>query len=260
MGRFKITDIDNEKFYQIPKSLFTNENYKGLGLDAKVIYSFLKDRMELSRKNNWKDENGDIYLLFTQEEIANLLDVSISTISRAMKYLKEYDLIEVVRQGLSKPNKIFIRKISVVRRIKTCTDDVSRPVTDESLDLHPRHTNDTDINKTEYSETEKSIGIRQPKQLKHNFAEFVSMTNDEYSSLIETLGSEESVKACIDILDNYKGSNGKKYKSDYRAIKAWVIEKYKKEFKPSLKQNVNKSNENPQMEMARKAMEMIVNG
>ena len=66
MGRFKITDIDNESFYQIPKSLFTNENYKGLGLDAKVIYSFLKDRMELSRKNNWKDENGDIYLLFTQ--------------------------------------------------------------------------------------------------------------------------------------------------------------------------------------------------
>ena len=113
MGRFKITDIDNERFYQIPKSLFTNDNYKGLGLDAKVIYSFLKDRMELSRKNNWKDENGDIYLLFTQEEIANILDVSISTISRAMKYLKEYDLIEVVRQGLSKPNKIYIRKITI---------------------------------------------------------------------------------------------------------------------------------------------------
>jgi len=45
--RFKISDIDNEIFYQIPKSLFTNKNYKGLGSDAKVIYALLKDRMSL---------------------------------------------------------------------------------------------------------------------------------------------------------------------------------------------------------------------
>ena len=260
MGRFKITDIDNESFYQIPKSLFTNDNYKGLGSDARIIYALLKDRMSLSRKNNWKDENGDIYLLFTQDEIKELLDVSLSTVSRAMKALKEYDLIEIVRQGLNMPNKIYIRKTVVDRQIKTSQFDTSKQVNLTNQDKSNLHTNDTDINKTEYSETEKSIGIRQPKQLKHNFAEFVSMTNDEYSSLIETLGSEESVKACIDILDNYKGANGKKYKNDYRAIKAWVIEKYKKEFKPSLKQNANKSDANPQMEMARKAMEMIASG
>jgi len=109
--RFKISDIDNEIFYQIPKSLFTNKNYKGLGSDAKVIYALLKDRMSLSRKNDWKDQNGDIFLVFRQEELSEILDLSVATVSRAMKQLVQYQLIDVIRQGLSKPNKIYINKI-----------------------------------------------------------------------------------------------------------------------------------------------------
>lgn len=109
--RFKISDIDNEIFYQIPKSLFTNKNYKGLGSDAKVIYALLKDRMSLSRKNDWKDQNGDIFLIFRQEELSEILDLSVATVSRAMKQLVKYQLIDVIRQGLSKPNKIYINKI-----------------------------------------------------------------------------------------------------------------------------------------------------
>ena len=61
--------------------------------------------------------------------------------------------------------------------------------------------------------------------LKTFYAEFVSLTNDEYTSLVAKLGSEEKVRACIDILDNYKGANGKRYKSDYRAILNWVVDK-----------------------------------
>lgn len=67
------------------------------------------------------------------------------------------------------------------------------------------------------------------KNVKTKYAEFVSLKDDEYSSLVEKLGNEEAVKRCIEILDNYKGSKGKKYKSDYRAILSWVIEKYEKE-------------------------------
>jgi phage replisome organizer, putative, N-terminal region len=66
---------------------------------------------------------------------------------------------------------------------------------------------------------------------KIQYAEFVAMTNDEYQSLIanERLGSENAVKRCIEILDNYKGSSGKKYASDYRAILNWVITRYEEE-------------------------------
>jgi len=61
--------------------------------------------------------------------------------------------------------------------------------------------------------------------LKKKYAEFVSLTNAEHKALVAKLGSEERVRLCIEILDNYKGANGKKYKSDYRAILNWVIKR-----------------------------------
>ncbi len=54
------------------------------------------------------------------------------------------------------------------------------------------------------------------------------MTDEEYSSLVAKLG-EQGAKRCVEILDNYKGANGKKYDSDYRAILNWVVERYKEE-------------------------------
>lgn len=148
MERFKLGDIDNEKYYQIPKSLFSNQKYKGLGLDAKVIYAFLKDRMGLSRKNKWVDGNGDIFLLFRQDNIAELLDVSVSTVSRALTNLKKYELIDIERQGLGRPNKIYIRRILI------CTGDVSELAPETDQDLHPCHTNELDLNDPEISEPE----------------------------------------------------------------------------------------------------------
>jgi len=66
---------------------------------------------------------------------------------------------------------------------------------------------------------------------KNKYAEFVTMTTDEYSSLVAKLSSEERANRCIEILDNYKGANGKKYKSDYRAILNWVIRRLEEEEK-----------------------------
>lgn len=67
-----------------------------------------------------------------------------------------------------------------------------------------------------------------PKPQKTQYAEFVSMTDDEYTSLVAKVG-EQGAKRCIEILDNYKGSTGKKYSSDYRAILNWVISRYEEE-------------------------------
>jgi hypothetical protein len=63
---------------------------------------------------------------------------------------------------------------------------------------------------------------------KTQFADFVSMTNDEHSSLVARLG-EAGTARCIEILDNYKGSRGKQYQSDYRAILNWVVQRYEEE-------------------------------
>jgi len=107
---YKLGDIDNERFYQVPKSLFINPKYKSMSNTSKMMYAILKDRMELSRKNSWHDENGDIFLLFDQQDMADLLGTSRVTINRYMKELKVARLIEPIRQGLGKPNKIYINK------------------------------------------------------------------------------------------------------------------------------------------------------
>lgn len=80
---------------------------------------------------------------------------------------------------------------------------------------------------------------------KIHFAEFVSMTNAEYEKLVSTYG-KEFADQCIEILDNYKGSSGKKYKNDYRAIKTWVIDKVKQNQK-----NKQVTSNNPFLEIAR---------
>lgn len=106
-----------------------------------------------------------------------------------------------------------------------------------------KDTNDTDKDKETDKDTEKEIitpptpskGENAPKKRsskpkieKTQFAEFVSMTNDEYTSLVAKVG-EQGAKRCIEILDNYKGASGKKYSSDYRAILNWVISRYEEE-------------------------------
>ena len=80
------------------------------------------------------------------------------------------------------------------------------------------------------------------KPPKTQFAEFVSMTNDEYTSLVAKLG-EQGAKRCIEILDNYKGANGKTYESDYRAILNWVVKRYEEERAKSPAQSVQKNYE-----------------
>ena len=85
-----------------------------------------------------------------------------------------------------------------------------------------------------------------PKKIK--YADFVSLTNAEYEALVAKLG-EDGAKRCIEILDNYKGAKGKKYKSDYRAILNWVVERYEEEQRR--KQRDKPKTNNPFLELAK---------
>lgn len=75
-------------------------------------------------------------------------------------------------------------------------------------------------------QAEKPKKATKPKPEKKKYAEFVSLTEEEYWKLVERFG-EPAVQKMIDVLDNYKGQNGKKYASDYRAILNWVCERVK---------------------------------
>lgn len=68
---------------------------------------------------------------------------------------------------------------------------------------------------------------KHPTDEKQQYAEYVRMTEQEYAKLVNSYG-EDGAKELITILDDYKGASGKRYKSDYRAILNWCVDKYLK--------------------------------
>ena len=109
---FRGMEAEQYSFYRVPKVLFTAECFKSLSCEAKVLYGLMLDRMSLSIKNRWFDEEDRVYIIFTVEEIAELLNCGTQ---KAVKLMKELDsnqgigLIEKKRLGLGKPNVIYVK-------------------------------------------------------------------------------------------------------------------------------------------------------
>lgn len=104
-------------FYRIPKILFTDDYFKELSSDAKVLYGLMLDRMSLSMKNNWIDEENRVYIIFTLEQVMEYMNCGKD---KGVKILAELDsvkgigLIERVKRGLGRPDIIYVK--SFLRR------------------------------------------------------------------------------------------------------------------------------------------------
>ena len=105
-------EADMHSFYRIPKLLFTNDYFKALSNDAKILYGLMLDRMSLSVKNQWFDEENKAYIYFSVEDIMELLNCGKN---KAVKIMQELDdetgigLIEKRRQGFGKVNIIYVK-------------------------------------------------------------------------------------------------------------------------------------------------------
>ena len=108
-------------FYRIPKALFTEPNFRELSTDAKVLYGILLDRMSLSLKNQWLDAQNKVYIIFTVEEIMDALNCANQKATRLMVELeKQAGLIERKRQGLGRPNLIYVKNFAATIKDKSC--------------------------------------------------------------------------------------------------------------------------------------------
>ena len=113
---FQGMECDMYSFYRIPKLLFTSEYFKNLSCEAKVLYGLMLDRMSLSIKNRWFDEEDRAYIFFSVEEIMEMLNCGRN---KAVNCLKELDqekgigLIEKRRIGLGKTNVIYVKNFSL---------------------------------------------------------------------------------------------------------------------------------------------------
>ena len=142
------SDVEESQFYQMPKFLFSGE-FKELTNDARVLYSLLRDRHDLSTKNNWVNEKEEVYLFFTREEMAELLGCSVPKARKSMKELKKYGLVEEERQGLNMPNKIFLNTITA--RMEKYFHSGQKQFFAQDGNSFSR--SDTEFNKTEKNKT-----------------------------------------------------------------------------------------------------------
>ena len=143
-------------FYRIPKLLFQDERYMGISAEAKTLYGILLDRMELSLRNGWLDANGRVYIIFTVEEIMTSLSCANK---KAVSLLNELELkaglIERKRQGLGKPNLIYVKNfIPLNGHFLKCQNDTSGCVENTLLDVSKSHSNHTDYSNTDRNDTD----------------------------------------------------------------------------------------------------------
>ena len=97
----------------MPKVLFTNTQFKSLSCEAKLLYGLLLDRMQLSIKNRWLDEEGKVYIYFSQEQISGMMGCGLKKAGNLLAELdsrKGIGLITRIRQGLGRPDRIYVRK------------------------------------------------------------------------------------------------------------------------------------------------------
>lgn len=103
----KISEVKNNAFYQFPQWLL-DEEYRNLSLRAKVMYMLIFDRRTLSIQNKWHDKNGDVFIYFTNQQFMELLNCNEKTVIKAKKELQDFGLIKEERQGVNKPNRLYI--------------------------------------------------------------------------------------------------------------------------------------------------------
>lgn len=259
--RCTVDDYNNTRFFQLPKFLF-DEELKEVSNDAKMLYAILKDRHNLSRENNWIDENGHIYLICTRKNMAEFLGASIPTVRKACKELVKYNLIEEVQQGLCNPNKIYLlafdmqknlsyepkdKKILIDNVEKTFHSGQKKSFIPEEKNVSPNNTNinNTDINNTSSSQQapKQSLAFAQGNDNSDVFISFPLKNKDLYFVSDRNVVELSNLYPNVDIKQQLRNMRGwldanprkrKSYEGVDRFINSWLTKEQRK-FKVEVK-------------------------
>lgn len=222
MSRFyTIADHETGNFYKLEKSLFTTSRYRALNANAKVAYSILRDRNDLSIKNNWVDEQGYIYFYFDCTKLAEIMNVSTSTVNSIKKDLRKSGLLFERRQGQGKPNQMYILKPETVDNALNSENRISRIANFIDLEKRKPLGSDTEVNETD--RTRLSINAS-PSEEATTFLEafedyfgYEHRKVKEYPVLENYIDEEELTKRCIEYFEKY-GTNDMKHNREKCSI------------------------------------------
>ena len=204
-------EAEQYAYFRIPKLLMTEPHFKDISTDAKLLYGLMLDRMGLSVKNGWLDDNERVYIYFTVEDVCDQLCCKKD---KALKLFTELDtdkgigLIERIRQGQGKPSRIYVMRFLGVKETQTSEKSKSRSRKNRSQEVGKTEVknsekpksrtrkkrgqevgktegNNTDKNNTDFSKTDLSIYPVQPSPMDvmDGYREQIK-TNIEYDYLI----------------------------------------------------------------------------
>lgn len=233
---FRSGESDRFAFFRMPKILFTDPKFNGISADSKLLYGLMLDRMDLSRRNGWVDEEDRVYIIFTVEEMAEVMNRSVS---RVYKMLSELDtseegigLIERRRQGQGHPNIIYVKKFYEVYfrpaqnrdqdiheiEVSTSTEKSSGPPRNRNQDLHEKHTNNTNNNKTDRSKTEGTSNCE--SAFLYGSFQNVHLVKQELDELKKMFPYDW--ENWIESLSRYMASTGRTYQNHFATICMWA--------------------------------------
>ena len=101
-------------FTQLPNFLFEAPSYQSLSNEVKILYAMILRRTDLSRKNEWVDDYGRVYLYYPINEVADLLHCGRQKAVNTLRELQYAGLVEIKKQGCGKPNRIYPKSYDAV--------------------------------------------------------------------------------------------------------------------------------------------------
>ena len=146
---FTADDAEEYSFYRIPKPLILNPDYRSVPVEAKMLYGLMLDRMGLSVRNGWLDEQGRVFIYYTVNSVREDLCCGKEKACKLLADLERADLIERRRQGLTKPSITYVKHFR----------QRSENPTSGGRNGKPTEVGKAEPNKTEKKETEQSKEI-----------------------------------------------------------------------------------------------------
>lgn len=165
---FKACESEQFTFYRVPKLLFTNERYSKMSAEAKLLYGLILDRMGLSVKNDWSDENGAVFIYFTLAQVGEVLSCGRDKAGKLLAELERTNLIFRKKQGQGKPDKIYVLKFVLEHEksgFLTSDFQTSRNQKNRNQDNGKSGSNNTDINNTDFNDNHLSINYGEMDRL-----------------------------------------------------------------------------------------------
>ena len=156
-------------FFRIPRLLISDKRFQTLSVEAKLLYTLLLDRMGLSLRSGWQDENNRVFIFYTLQEAQETLSCGHNKATRLFNELEQFGLIERVKQGQGKPAKIYIKNFAddadkdEKADLKTSEKSTSCPPVSKPLDCPKGAGIYTEKNQTEFSYINQSINPLYPQ-------------------------------------------------------------------------------------------------